>query len=78
MEEKKKEIEKQMLSIYEEYQSKSEDLVRNISYHNQLIMQNSNNKIMYGMPINELEYEKVKKIEYAKVNHKYIKEYLNS
>ena len=36
------------------------------------------NKIMYGMPINELEYEKVKKIEYAKVNHKYIKEYLNS
>lgn len=36
------------------------------------------NKIMYGMPINELEYEKVKKIEYAKVTHKYIKEYLNS
>ena len=36
------------------------------------------NKIIYGMPINELEYEKVKKIEYAKVNHKYIKEYLNS
>lgn len=35
------------------------------------------NKIMYGMPINKLEYEKVKKIEYAKVNHKYIKEYLN-
>ena len=49
MEEKKKEIEKQMLSIYEEYQSKSEDSIRNISYHNQLIMQNSNNKIMYGM-----------------------------
>lgn len=36
------------------------------------------NKILYGMPLNEVEQNKVKKIEYAKVNHKYIKEYLNS
>ena len=27
---------------------------------------------------NDKKYEKVKKIEYEKINHKYIKEYLNS
>ncbi|MGN1299904.1 MAG: hypothetical protein ACI4VC_00960, partial [Clostridia bacterium] len=49
MKEKKKEIEKQMLSLYEEYQGKGENLVTDISYYNQIIMQNSINKTMYGI-----------------------------
>lgn len=49
-EEKKKEIEQQMLALYESYEQTDGNPVTSISYYNQLILQNEQSHVMYALP----------------------------